>query len=143
MPPWSLLFGNEYFGWKSVVMENFFKPSKWIVAFCAILIAIWLSLQFVIKARLTEEGKQLAYQIFNWNWPGLYISSSVKDISNVKIDKLTQADAKIEIEGRQNIVTSNGDLNHQVYSIKVLPFKLVIVFYHVNNAWKIGSIIFN
>lgn len=122
-------------------MENFFQPSKYIVIFCGFLIVVWLCLQFVIKARVTEESKELTTQIMTWSWPQLNIASRVKNIQDAKIIKLTSNDAKIEVAGNQDIISY--DKINKSTSTKELPFKLILVFYHLNNSWKIGSIRFN
>lgn len=115
-------------------MEKIFQPGKWFIIFCAILVSIWVSLQLVIKMRLTEEAKQITNQVFSWNWPALGCTSKVFKITTIKIKKLSSSDAKIQILAIQKLVYANRTNSQEI------PCTIELTFYHSNNHWKLGSL---
>jgi hypothetical protein len=50
-------------------MDKFISAHKLFVAFCGVLIIVWISLQVVVHLRIIEIAKLDAVRIFSWTWP--------------------------------------------------------------------------
>ena len=75
---------------------------KRFIWFCALLIAVWLLLQFVITQRIKEQAAVAAAQLFTWNCPCLKARSAFAGQS-VKILKRSNTDVIVEVTGVQKV----------------------------------------
>jgi hypothetical protein len=83
-------------------MEKIFTPNRWFVAFCALLILVVGALKVVGDMHLAEEAKQVALNIFTYDWAELGVASRVQSI-NAHVINRNDHDALVEVSGRQMI----------------------------------------
>ncbi len=119
----------------SVIIEKIFSPGRWFVLFCALLVTIWLSLQWITATRLTVEAKEAGQHIFAWTWPRLHLCSQVV-ITTTKVVHEGPNDATVVVSGQQSISSPGIHVsNTQTVCAK-------LTFYKTNNCWILGSVEF-
>jgi len=119
-------------------VEKMFRPSRWFVYFCGALVLVWLALQFVANARLTEDAKHEAKQLFEWSWPQLGVSSQA-DITEAKVVSRSDADAVVEVKGRQDVKVQAAE-NEAAGKSEVIDCAAKLTFYKSNNNWILGKV---
>lgn len=117
-------------------MEKFFRPNKLFVAFCLLLIIVWVTLQQVSTLRIAEIARQEAADIFTWNWPS-EVSSGV-EITGADVVKRSENEAVVKVQGRQKLAHGNGK--------KVewpVECSAVLTLYRLNRNWVLGRVEFD
>jgi hypothetical protein len=117
-------------------MEKIFQPNKWFVGFCAMLILVFVLLQVVQYARLSDMAKIIGTDIFTWGWPDKNISSSCQ-ITDAKVLSKTHTDAVVEIKGKQ--VLSAEEIKPDTKS-ETTECSAVLTLYRVNDRWELGKV---
>lgn len=131
-------------------MEKFFRPSRWFVLFCAILIVMWGALQVVATMRLQETAKLVAVEIFSWHWPsGIEAKATIDD---VKVLKRTETEAIVRVSGKEQIqeeqiqnncvkspacVSGQNGLRNESIECKAL-----LTFYRAGKRWLLARVEF-
>lgn len=115
-------------------MEKLFRPNKWFVAFCGILIVVFVSLQYVSRMRLQHLAEAWGAEIYTWNWPGADLHSSAK-MTKVDIVKKSESDAVIRVTGMQSLDQSGSSQKHSETECSAL-----LNFYKSNNDWVLGKV---
>ncbi|MBX9770529.1 MAG: hypothetical protein K2X29_04120 [Candidatus Obscuribacterales bacterium] len=113
-------------------MEKIFSINKWFVFFCGFFVLIWLAQQTVINQRMIEIAKLQAQPIFSWQWQDMGWAEEA-DISEAKVLKLTKAEAKVRIVGRQKELVGSG----------VNDLAATLTFYREGRNWILGRVEFN
>lgn len=122
-------------------MENLFRPNRWFVLFCALLVLVWGVLQLVSNMRLADEAKLAGRHIFTWDWPGLGWSSRV-EISDTILVHRSDTDAIVRIKGKQ-LVTSSRSAAHRGpdrENLEALDLEATLTFYRLSNDWVLGRV---
>lgn len=117
-----------------MTLEKIFHPNKWFVAFCALLIAVFASLQFVVNQRLEGIAKDYCSDIYTWDWPPAGMHSSVK-VMDARVIKRGEADAIVEVHGEQ---TLKGKASDAVIAVTKCGARLS--FWKQNNTWNLGKV---
>jgi hypothetical protein len=116
--------------------EKVFRPSKWFVGFCAVLVLVWFGYQAVASARISEEAKAEAAAIFDWSYPPLRAVSHA-DITDAKVLKKSETVAVVEVKGKQNLnLTSETGVN----TIETADCGATLTFYKRNKNWILGKV---
>jgi cell division protein FtsL len=116
-------------------MEKIFRPSKWFVLFCLILIIVWGTLQIVSNMVLEERAKEITKEIFTWQWPDKTWSSQVKDM-NTSVLSRSRTDAIVKVNGKQDLIQAADNVSKS----QICDFTLVLSFYQVSNHWVLGKV---
>jgi hypothetical protein len=117
-------------------IEKLFRPSKYFVGFCALLVLVWFGYQAVASARISEEASAAAADIFDWSFPELNASSHA-DITASKVLKKSETSAVVEVRGKQNLkTTSNTGEN----TIETADCGATLTFYKRNKMWILGKV---
>ena len=111
-------------------MEKLFSFNKWFVFFCGFFVVVWLALQTVMNQRVIEIAKGDAENVFSWQWPDRQWYERAT-IAEAKVLKLTKADAKVRIVGRQKDDNGDEDLS------------ATLTFYREGKNWILGRVEFN
>jgi hypothetical protein len=121
-------------------IEKVFRPGKWFVGFCAVLVVVWLAYQAVASARLGEEAKLVGQQIFDWS---LHSDDSVWDskaeMTDAKVLKKTDTMAIVEVRGKQNISEHPVDKSKPVAEDKG-ECGATLTFYKRSKNWVLGKV---
>lgn len=143
-------------------MDKLFRFDRRFIWFCALLVAVWLLLQFVIIQRIKGQAALAAAQLFTWNWPCLKARSEFAGRS-VKILKHSDTEVIVEVTGlqkvyreRQNTLDRNDPdqigtpLKSKASKCSgVLPrtqrcdtytVSTVLSFYKMNGNWLLGRV---
>jgi len=122
-------------------MEKIFRPNKWFVIFCALLVAVWGGLQLVANMRLADEAKQEASQIFTWDWPTLNCFSKA-DVTDATVVRRTDSDAIVKVSGKQVVTTAppNTPVDFKTARSDVVDVNVTLTFYRSSNQWVLGKV---
>lgn len=122
-------------------MERIFRPNKWFVIFCALLILVWVGLQCVANLRLAEEAKSCGLHVFTWAWPNLGWNSSA-EVTEASVLKKTDTDAVVKIQGRQVVKFSPSGLNEAAGKNRseVVDCNATLTFYRASGHWVLGKV---
>jgi hypothetical protein len=121
-------------------MEKIFTPNRWFVAFCALLILVVGALKIVGDMHLAEEAKQVALNIFTFDWAELGVASRVQAI-NAHVINRNDHDALVEVSGRQMIAKLAAPAEPVANSQpENAEFKANLTFYRANNGWELGKV---
>ncbi|HEY9679460.1 MAG TPA: hypothetical protein V6C76_15740 [Drouetiella sp.] len=115
-------------------MEKLFTPNKWFVGFCGILIVVFLSLQYVSRARLLDLAQAWAAEIYTYDWPGANLHSSAK-MTKADLVKKTESDAVIKVSGKQSLDVTGAAPKHSETECGAQ-----LTFYKHNNEWVLGKV---
>lgn len=118
-------------------MEKFFRPSKWFVGFCALLILVWGGLQLVANLRLEDEARRAGSDVFSWDWPGRQWRSTA-EVSQSSVLKRTATDAIVRVKGRQSVVLSDGGAPGR--QIVERDLSATLTFYKSRDQWLLGRV---
>jgi hypothetical protein len=119
-------------------MEKLFTPSKWFVLFCALFIAVFVALQFVVTTRLETVAEKVGEDIFTWVWFDKNLCSSA-DMNRAKVIKLNPNDAIVEISGEQTLCPFDEKLPSQ-WKTEKNSCRAVLTFYKLRNGWALGKV---
>ena len=118
-------------------IEKIFRPNKWFVGFCGMLVVVWFFLQMVANARLQDEAKFIAARIFNWNWRGLNCISRAH-IIDAKVIKKTDTHAIVEVKGTQQMECSTP--GNAAATTENSDCDVTLTFYKRSNNWVLGKV---
>ncbi len=116
--------------------DKIFRPNKWFVGFCGLLVVVWFVLQTVANMRISEYAKTLGANLFSWEWPSLDCKSQA-EITDAKILRKSDADAIVEVKGRQTIMP---DGKAAAGKAEVVDCDARLTFYKMNNVWILGRV---
>lgn len=122
-------------------MESIFRPNKWFVWFCALLIVVWVGLQTVSNMRLVDEAKRIGQHIFTWSWSGPNWTSQA-EITEATVVKRGDADAIVKIRGRQTLTYKQGKMLAKKEEKTADVVEATLTFYRANNNWILGKVEF-
>lgn len=122
-------------------MEKIFTPNKWFVAFCGLLVVVFLSLKWVINMRIADEAKEIGQEIFTWKWDSLNWQSSA-EMTGAEVLRVTDTDAIVKVQGKQVLTRSSGDGQNEAGQPKreVVDCGATLTFYKSSNKWKLGKV---
>jgi len=122
-------------------MENIFRPNKWFVGFCALLIIVWGGLQFVSNARLTDDARACAADLLTWEWPGRNWSSAAA-ISDASVVRRSDTDAIVRVKGTQILTVAPAGVQADFKNSKSdrVDFQATLTFYRASNEWVLGKV---
>lgn len=115
-------------------MEKLFRPNKWFVGFCGLLIVVFLSLQYVSRMRLQGLAQAWGAEIFTWDWPGQNLHSIGK-MTKADVVKKTESDAVVKVTGTQTLDRSGAQPQHTETECGAQ-----LTFYKTNNDWVLGKV---
>jgi hypothetical protein len=118
-------------------MEKLFRPNKWFVAFCGLLIVVFFSLQYVSQMRLKSLAEAWGVQVFTWDWPGQGLHSSAK-MTKAEVVKKTESDAILKVTGTQTVDRA-GEADLAKKRTETACGAL-LTFYKSNNDWVLGKV---
>jgi hypothetical protein len=120
-------------------MEKFFTPNRIFVFFCAALIAIWASLQFVSNQLLSALAERDGKSIFGWSWPNLKLNEQVDSIHTEVLSR-SSTDAVVKVSGVQTLhkALDDGTLVKEVG--KPTDCSATLRYYHNNKSWILGGV---
>lgn len=121
-------------------MEKIFTPNRWFVGFCALFIAIFVSLQWVINTRLQTYAEKVGENVFTWIWPDHNLMSATK-ITGTKILKRNETSAIVEVSGDQTISPFDPKTAGKNES-EQSKVKAILTFYRIKNDWRLGTVEF-
>jgi hypothetical protein len=117
-------------------LEKIFNPNKWFVAFCALLIAVFAGLQFVVSMRLEDLAKGWCKEVYTWDWPPLNMHSSIK-ITDAQVVKRGENDAVVKVHGVQTLKKIDGGADGPAVVTKC---GAQLTFYKKKNDWFLGRV---
>jgi len=122
-------------------MESIFRPNKWFVMFCALLIAVWGGYQTVANMRIANEAKLVGQDIFTWDWPDLGWSSRAQ-ITDATVVRRSDTDAIVKIKGEQRMTSSRQSAPGQQEQQRpaVVNLNATLTFYRLSNDWVLGRV---
>src|SRR5438105_4906009 len=88
-------------------MENIFRPGKWFVLFCGVLVVVVVALRYVANADLLSEAKRVGFNIFTWYWPGDNWNSRA-EITDAKVLEKGDYDAVVRVQGKQFLTVGDN-----------------------------------
>jgi hypothetical protein len=112
-------------------VEKLFRPSKWFVGFCGLLVIVWLGLQYVANMRLEDEARNIAAQILNWSWPR-YNYQSQAEITGARVVRKSDTDAIVEVKGRQKLFDGSQP--------ETVDCNVKLLLYKASNNWVLGRV---
>jgi hypothetical protein len=122
-------------------MENIFRPNKWFVMFCGLLVCVWLGLQLVATMRLADEAKLVGKHVFTWEWPaaGLYSSAT---IGKADVIRRSDTDAIVKVKGEQLLTSARQSADGKPGSERseVVECGATLTFYKSSNDWVLGRV---
>ncbi len=122
-------------------MENIFRPNKWFVLFCGLLIVVWGGYQIVANMRVADEAKTAGKGIFTWDWPDHGWSSSA-EITEATVVQRSDTDAIVKIKGEQRLTSSrlNASGEQESERPEVVDLSATLTFYRSSNNWVLGRV---
>jgi hypothetical protein len=122
-------------------VEKLFRPSRWFVYFCGLLVLVWLALQSVSHARLSAEAKEEGTRLFTWKWSQLGANSQAA-ITEVKVLHKGEADAIVQIKGRQTLTVggAGNKAPDNGGNREVVDCGATLSFYKSSNKWLLGKV---
>ncbi len=122
-------------------MEAIFRPSKWFVIFCGILVATWGILQYVSNLRLEREAEGVGARVFTWFWPGDNWLSEAR-ITSASIERRTETDAIVKVKGKQVLTffARGQDRNDKTARSETVDCSATLTFYRLSNNWVLGKV---
>lgn len=122
-------------------MEKIFTPNKWFVAFCGLLVLVFLSLKWVINTRIADEAKEIGQEIFTWSWDSQHWKSSA-EMTGAEVLRVTDTDAIVKVQGKQVLTQLGGDGQSVAGAPKseVVDCSATLTFYKSSNKWKLGKV---
>lgn len=122
-------------------VEKLFRPSRWFVYFCGLLVLVWLALQYVSNERLSAQAKEEGKNLFTWSWKVLGAASQA-DITEVKVLHRSEGDAVVQVKGRQGITISDPGATASATGDKseMLDCGATLTFYKSSNKWILGKV---
>jgi hypothetical protein len=119
-------------------MEKLFSPNRLFVSFCALLVIVFLCLQYVSNIVLAETAKVDGEKILNWQWPTVNLRGKATNI-DTKILSKTSTEAVVEVDGKQSAekLIAGGAAQEVV---KPTDCKLVLTYYHTDKHWILGRV---
>lgn len=122
-------------------MENIFRPSKWFVLFCGVLVLVWAFLQLVSNLRVADEAKIQASKIYSWQWPEKNLKSSA-EITDATVVRRTDTDAIVKVNGRQTLQSMIAGTVQGVSkeASEVVDCSATLTFYRSSNNWVLGKV---
>jgi hypothetical protein len=134
-------------------MDKFFTANKLFVAFCGLLIAVWLALQVVVHMRIIEIAKIDAVKIFSWDWPirdASVLASSVSSPS-AQVLKKSGTEVVVKVIAKQALErrpfastgrsTPGSDLETSLVAAKrSLDCEASLTYYRSDNRWILGKV---
>lgn len=121
----------------AIDFEKVFRPSKWFVLFCALLVIVWVTWKMVANMRLADDAKYYGQDIFTWDWPDKNWRSQV-EIKNAKVIKADGTQAVVEVKGRQRLTSAGPDDN--MTDTETVDCSAVLTFYRSSNRWVLGRV---
>lgn len=115
--------------------EKVFRPNKWFVAFCGLLVLVFAGLQFVMNMRIADEAKAIGEHIFTWSWPDRHWSSTA-EITRADVVQRSGTDAIVKIQGRQVLSGSGSGSAGQ----EIVDCGATLTFYRSSNNWVLGRV---
>ena len=124
-------------------MENIFRPNKWFVGFCALLIVVWGGLQLVSNTRLSDEAKACALDVFTWDWPGRNWTS-IASVSDANVLRKSDTDAIVRVRGKQVLTVAPAGVKADFKNSRSeeFDFAATLTFYRASNRWVLGKVDF-
>ena len=129
-------------------MESIFRPNKWFVLFCALLILVWGGYQLVANMRIANEAKLIGQDIFTWDWPELGWSSNGL-ITDATVVRRNDTDAIVKIKGKQLIrslrsgaqaAKDSQQSSGTTTPDQVMEANATLTFYRLSNNWVLGRV---
>jgi len=122
-------------------MEKIFRPSKWFVLFCGLLVLVWAGLQAVANMRIADHAKLIAAQIYTWSWTGPNWRSKA-EITEARVVQRTDTDAIVKVRGRQ-VLTSFPEGHPDDFKnarSEVVDCSATLTFYRSSSNWILGKV---
>jgi|SRR5215471_9453312 len=122
-------------------MESIFRPNKWFVLFCALLIVVWGGYQIVANMRIADEAKLIGHDMFTWDWPELGWSSRAQ-ITDATVVRRSDTDAIVKIKGEQRMTSLRQATSESKESPQpsVVDLNATLTFYRLSNDWVLGRV---
>lgn len=122
-------------------MENIFRPNKWFVMFCGLLIVVWGGYQLVANMRIADEAKAAGHDVFSWDWPDMGWSSRA-EITDATVVRRSDTDAIVKIKGEQHVTSARLNANGQLEKERpqVVDLSATLTFYRSSNNWVLGRV---
>lgn len=115
-------------------MEKLFRPNKWFVGFCGLLIVVFVSLQYVSRMRLQSLAEAWGNEVYTWDWPARNLHSRAT-MTKAEVIKKTESDAVVKVTGTQTLEESGAKPQRSDTECGA-----VLNFYKTNNDWVLGKV---
>lgn len=116
-------------------VEKFFRPNRYFVGLCVLLIVVWFALQTVSNFNITHAAEQFSDQMFDWNWTELGWRSQTK-ITSIEVIKKSETDAVIEVTGKQKLT----NINDQHAEVQATDCSAILILYKSSGDWTVGRV---
>jgi len=120
-------------------MEKIFSLNRVFVFFCAALVVIWLSLQFVSNSLLSAIAERDGRSVFAWRWPDLKLISKVDSLHAEVLSK-SPTDAVVKVTGKQILEKTGSDRKTLREIGKPSDVSATLTYYHNDKAWILGRV---
>jgi len=118
-------------------MERIFRPTKWFVAFCALLVLIWGLYQLVAHLRVENDARQAAEEIFAWTWPDKSWDSKAQ-IARTCVRTRKAAESTVLVEGSQ--LLTRQPYGGTMPETQRFDMKAILTFYRSGDSWVLGRV---
>ncbi len=133
-------------------LDKFFSANKLFVAFCGVLIVVWIALQVVMHLRIIEIAKLDTAKIFTWSWPikngaAVSILSSSTSSASAQVIKKNSSEVMVKVIAKQAIenhhIADNrrSELQGSADMVKrSLDCEATLTYYRSDNRWILGKV---
>lgn len=117
-------------------MENLFRPGKFFVIFCALIIIVVGGTHLFANYVVAEKAKLDGVDVFTWEWPGMLKSSA--EITQADVIKKSDHDAIVRVKGTQTLTSAGG-------KSETVDCNAVLTLYRSTNPastgkWELGKV---
>ena len=120
-------------------MDKLFTPNKWLVLFCAVFVAIYATLNWVINSRLQATAKIYGDDIFSWVWMDKNVCAKA-DMSEAKVLQRSDTAAVVEVTGEQVVGPFDGSRPFPMKASSSVVCKAKLTFYKLKDGWELGKV---